>query len=87
MRLSQVLRWGRLAFIRGMNHCDFWLPAPAARGTGGQAAPENSCWGGGGGEEEGFLLAWFSSAQVFAILNKCAVSVLSSLSAETYNEG
>lgn len=57
------------------------------RGTGGQAAPENrGCWGGGGGKEEGFLLAWFSSAQVFAILNKCAVLVLSSLSAETYNE-
>ena len=34
-----------------------------------------------------FLLAWFSSAQVLAVLNKCAVSGLCSLLAETSNEG
>lgn len=44
--------------------------------------------GAGGGTQEARLpLAWFSSAQVFAILNKCAVSGLSSFSAETCNEG
>lgn len=84
MRPSQALRLGRVAFIRCMNHPYLWLPA--ASGTGGQTALENrGCWGewrGAGGRRHGSLLAWFSSAQVFAILNKCAVSVLSSFSAE-----
>lgn len=89
MRPSQALRLGRFAFIRCMNHPYLWLPA--ASGAGGQPALENKgCWGAGlgeaGGRRHGSLLAWFSSAQVFAILNKCAVSDLSSFSAETYND-
>jgi hypothetical protein len=41
----------------------------------------------GEGMSRAFLLAWFFWSQVFATLNKCAVSGLSSPSAETYNEG
>lgn len=100
MRTAQALRLARFAFIRCMNRPYRWLPAASgtedrlpwrieAAGSGGG----RQWWGGGAGrgeregrEEVGSLLAWFFSAQVFAILSKCAVSVLSSFSAETSND-
>lgn len=60
----------------------FWLLAVGA--AGGRASPWKRV---GEGMRQAFLLAWFFWSQVFATLNKCAVSGLSSPSAETYNEG
>lgn len=80
--------WGALPSLSAgiIEPSGFWL---ASKGVREDRLPLRieAAGAGGGAREARLWLAWFSSAQVFAILNKCAVSGLSSFSAETCNEG